>query len=1139
MKPSALSEFLHGLRLRMAHSVLAGDSDSLLLERFHRQGDDTAFAVLVQRHGPMVLGVCRRVLSNEHEAEDAFQATFLVLVRKAGAIRKRESLASWLHGVAQRIAIKSQRRSVRRRGVEEKAARHVEHSAMDSANWDELRTVLDEEIQRLPTKLRVPFILCHLQRKTHAQIATELRLGRSSISERLAQASEMLCKRLTKRGVQVSVAALAALFTEKSVSAALPAGLMVATVKLATLWAAGKTALAGGVSASAITLAKEALKGMIATKVKLILLTMSVGLALAGVGVAGYRGIGSADVAEGDKGQRRYTQSSARVASKQHEPEKKENRVDFYGDPLPEGAVARLGTVRWRHDGLVEFAAYLGEGSKIASAATDRFARIWDRATGKEIRRFGPGPRTELPFLSAKAGGIGSFWSKTEQPNRVAVSADGTHLAAGFEPQVVEVWEITTGRKIATIKSEDKFGSRAIAFAPDGEHLAVAGISGTVALWNVKSCSIVREFGKRDKSFDPKRDSTELEGILFATNGDTLVTVASESTFRDGKPYYFRRLRFWNPWKGEERYSLQQPHIPGERLALAFSPDSKLFAFATRASEIILLQVANGEQLHKLKVTEQHADTLLAFNPEGAKLYSRSLITSLNDLIIQEWDTHSGKLLRRFGERDPDLGRWSIVNMQLGRSLQVSPDGKTLLTGEGSNTLHFFDLLAGKVQPFDDGHSHRVVAISYLPDSKSVISRGYDSTLQVWDTATGRSNRRLSQLLEEGKAVTVDGRYLAASDYKKHITLFDSSVGKVVASIPLFQERSVEEFFFSPDGRVLLHFKPRVPEALLFDTASGKQRSRVALPNNGKPQTPATATLFFSADGGRLAVYAYTLPRSLAIHDTKTGKLLQRLLEDPEVGIVGAAFSPDGRSLALDHGDGQIQLVEMATGKYRKVFGTPYINRAKPKEVSGMTWSSTTLWNGEAASSTVAFSPDGRLLAHADQQELKVWEVITGETLAKFKGHTGKLTAVAYAPDGATIASASQDTTGLIWNVRSLSSKADMPTSPLDADALGVYWTDLLSDDAADAYAAMNTLIAANAQAVTFLKARFQSTPDESLVGESLRQLRAIEVLERIGNGEAREVLSGLAAGAPEAISTREARAAMGRITQVPWPSRR
>src|SRR5579884_4218405 len=178
-------------------------SDRDLLERFRRCREEAAFTLLVQRHGTMVLNACRRILSNEQDAEDAFQATFLVLVRRAGTIRKETSLSSWLHIVATRIAHKARMRSAREPRVGQAFEPDIRDDPSDSVAAQELRAALDEEIARLPAKYRTPLVLCYLAEKTHEQAAGELGWPKSSVTARLAKARELLHKRLTRRGFTI------------------------------------------------------------------------------------------------------------------------------------------------------------------------------------------------------------------------------------------------------------------------------------------------------------------------------------------------------------------------------------------------------------------------------------------------------------------------------------------------------------------------------------------------------------------------------------------------------------------------------------------------------------------------------------------------------------------------------------------------------------------------------------------------------------------------------------------------------------------------------------------------------------------------------------------------------------------------
>jgi RNA polymerase sigma factor (sigma-70 family) len=237
-------------------------TDGELLTRFCRRGEETAFALLVQRHGPMVLSVCRRVAENVDDAEDAFQATFLVLARRATSIQKQSSLASWLYGVARRVAAHSRARAARRRTQERRSLPMPRPEPCDELTWQELRGVLDDELGRLPDKYRAPVVLCYLEGKSQDQAARELGCPRTSLSSRLARARELLHDRLVRRGIALSAAALVGALTEKAAAVPLPALLTIQTVRTATLARVG-------VSANVAALAKEGAKGMLATTTKL------------------------------------------------------------------------------------------------------------------------------------------------------------------------------------------------------------------------------------------------------------------------------------------------------------------------------------------------------------------------------------------------------------------------------------------------------------------------------------------------------------------------------------------------------------------------------------------------------------------------------------------------------------------------------------------------------------------------------------------------------------------------------------------------------------------------------------------------------------------------------------------------------
>jgi RNA polymerase sigma factor (sigma-70 family) len=267
-----------------AGEAAQGRTSQQLLQDFLSRRDETAFTALVRRHGPMVLGVCNHVLHRLQDAEDAFQGTFLVLARKAGSIRRGESLASWLHGVAYLTALRAKRDLARRRHHERQA---VPMSAA-KPSWDfalqELQAAVDDEVRQLPEKYRAPFVLCCLESKSKAEAALELGWKEGTVSSRLNQARKRLQQRLTRRGITLSTVLAAAALSPRAGTAAVAAGLARRTVQAALLFAAGNTGAAGPVAATAAALAEGVIRTMFTTKTKIATALILAAVLVAGTG---------------------------------------------------------------------------------------------------------------------------------------------------------------------------------------------------------------------------------------------------------------------------------------------------------------------------------------------------------------------------------------------------------------------------------------------------------------------------------------------------------------------------------------------------------------------------------------------------------------------------------------------------------------------------------------------------------------------------------------------------------------------------------------------------------------------------------------------------------------------------------------
>jgi RNA polymerase sigma factor (sigma-70 family) len=289
MARSAIGILIQLLRKSAAGRDINALSDAHLLERFAVARDATAFEILVQRFGPMVFGVCRRILGDVHAAEDAFQATFLVLAQKAPSLVRRSLVGNWLYGVAYRTAKRARADAARRHSHERQAQMPSKSDPLEEVVWRDLRPVLDEEIHGLPTKYRRPFVLCYLEGRSNEEAARELGWPVGTLFTRLARARELLRHRLTRRGIGLSGFSLPVLLTSEATTA-ISAALGTDTVRAAALFAARNAAAASAISARAVALAKGVLQTMFVSKLKTTaLVLMMVGILGSAGAVGGYQ----------------------------------------------------------------------------------------------------------------------------------------------------------------------------------------------------------------------------------------------------------------------------------------------------------------------------------------------------------------------------------------------------------------------------------------------------------------------------------------------------------------------------------------------------------------------------------------------------------------------------------------------------------------------------------------------------------------------------------------------------------------------------------------------------------------------------------------------------------------------------------
>jgi WD40 repeat protein len=1018
----------------------------------------------------------------------------------------------------------------------------------------ELGTLLDQELQRLPAAYREALVLCCMEGLSHVEAAEQLGWPLGTFKGRLQRGRNLLRQRLGRRGVALSIAGLSMVLAGQTGSAA-PAALVRATIR---------AVVRNTVSARVAALADRALSVMTVGKVKLAL------FGLLAVGLLGYAGA----ALPFKPASATTTPDPVFTATQVQQPPVAK---DLFDDPLPPGAVVRLGTVRWRHGAPVHFLAILPDAKTVVSAADDRFVRVWDLATGKELQRFGPGPQPENPVLAN-----GPVVVVPSIPWVVAaVSHDGKLVAARFDQGDIQLWETATGKKVGTVPvGKDNFQLAGLAFAPNGKHLALVA-NGPVRLWDLEAGKVVRAWGQALKN-PPGFLANPASLARYAPDGKMFVSVESELDGMDS----VHHLKFWDPQTAKELRSIKVP-TPFGLIAGVFSPDSKLFAYATPDAGLVLLRADTGEQLHQWKAWKSVDSAALAFAADSTKLYCRTL----NLPLVQEWDVTTAKLLRKFPALFPATR--TVLFFPGGHScLAASPDGKTLATGGAGNCIAFIDLQTGKEVPLAGSHYH-LLEVGYTADGKELLTRDDAGTLNAWEAVTGKQLGKVSPK-DRGfmYRASRDGRYAVNFLAPRGLVLSDKAAGKEIATIPI-KGTALPLYFFSPDSRTLLvrHLDENV--AVLYDSATGKERCRVPVDARGGPGPSSGGGKFiFAPDGQRVAVYPSG--KGFMVHDARTGKAVKRIVLAEDANVRGGALSPDGRTLAIDLSDGTVQLFELATGKQRASYG----------QKQAMFEPSGTRQRGPFAgalatptAATVAFSPDGRLLAHVGlDHALYVWDGATGQTLARFVGHTGSLGSLAFAPDGRTLATASGDTTALIWDVQGAGAKAGPKPHVLDAAAVQAHWKQLVSEDGPAAHTAVNALVASPQQTMAFLKTHLQPTATtidtvsvEKLLGQldsadfkvrqqsqedllklgeqvvphiekalagkitlerqrrleqlhaelttaapldgsRLQVVRAIEVLERIGSADARLLLGTLADGAPGALATLQARAALARL---------
>lgn len=888
-----LEYFLHHLR-RVLAKTDNSRTDADLLTRFLREQDEEAFASLVARHGPMVLGVCRRVLGDAHAAEDVFQATFLVLARKAAAVRPMDRLAAWLFGVARHLAWKTLRADSRRRRRESGTEADVRAPAdpREEASTAELLRVLDDEIHQLPEQYRLPMILCSLEGKTQEEAARQLGWSAGSVRGRLERGRARLHARLARRGL-VPAAVLAALEVSRLNAFPLPAPLMETTVRAAVLFAVGAPTLPAGVLPRVLELTNTGLRSVPLPWHSVTILATS--LLVAGTGAAtlgllyGPHKVGPP--------------VAARAQENPNPAEPTPVRKDLLGDPLPPGAVARFGTGRLRHGSPVRSVHFLPDGKTLRTDGMHDGVRIWDVKTGKPL----DATHLDFDFVSsyaftadgqlgaAEVNGVGIvIWdvAKGTEVRRIrpaggplAFSPDGRLLAGGDR-----LWQVATGRQLRTLPNSAKL--RQVLFSPDGKMLAAAEQGKGVRRWDIAS----------GQELPRLEQPGELEGIAFSRDGRILAAASAQA------------VRLHEAASGKVLRTIEPAGGP-----VAFSEDGKILA--TGGSPIRLWDVATGEALRSIDKGSALARSgsydfaqTLALSPNGKTVAAGDLRG-----VVHLWDTATGRELF-----PPEQGHLGYV-----RSVDLSPDGKIALTAGQDSSLRLWETATGREVRFFPLDVKDGGTAALTPDGKRLVVAGADGILRLRDARTGREIRRFSSL-KPGQAVggqpvsmalSADGKRLVSGErWGNGVTVWELDTGKQLHRFEDTGAKNVDAVALSADGKHLAaSITPKEGRRswpiLLWEPAKGGQPRRLAGHGEGGALPGGSVIrLTFSPDGKLLA--SAGIDSTVRLWEVATGRELQRFQESEQPhGVWSVAFSPDGKLLASGRSNGTIPLREVATGQ--------------------------------------------------------------------------------------------------------------------------------------------------------------------------------------------------------------------------------
>ncbi|MGO9919624.1 MAG: protein kinase domain-containing protein [Isosphaeraceae bacterium] len=577
------------------------------------------------------------------------------------------------------------------------------------------------------------------------------------------------------------------------------------------------------------------------------------------------------------------------------------------------------------HIGQITSVAFTPDGQRLASAAIDGTVKVRNAATGQEIR---------------------TLKGHTRIVSILALSPDGKRFASATYDETVKVWDSATGQEIRTLKGH-RNSVISVAFSPDGRRLASASVDRTVKVWDaqtgLETCTFMgRTGGERTMVFSPGG-----ERLASAGNGQS--------------------VKVWDAATGQEIRTLKG-HT-GRVTSVAFSPDGQRLASSSEHGEVKVWDAATGEEIRTLMRHTRSVHSV-AYSPDGQRLASASA-----DSTVTVWDTGPGdETFTLNGYTGPvnsvefsPGGQWTAsstwgqtVRLWEGTGVSFSPDGSRIAAGCTDDTVKVWDVAKRQVTLTLRGHDAYVTSVSFSPDGKWLASAsgmpGKPGGVKVWDAATGRER------------LTLEGRTAEATSVA-----------------------------FGPDGSRLA-FVMSGAMVKVYDVATSQE----ALTLKGYAPLPPVICVAFSPDGKRL-VAASAADGTVKVWGAATGKEALSFRHDG--GVSSLAFSPGGSRLASGSLDGTVKVWDAATGR-----------------------DTLTLKGHTERVNTVAFSPGGSRLASASADKtVKVWDTTTGQETLTIKGRTGVVMSAAFSADGQRLASACADGTVEIWDARPMDYEPGTP----------------------------------------------------------------------------------------------------------------